>query len=130
MRLTLKSVSSLLFSLTCSLVNLQSAVVANVTEIATVSSERVTPVPEKIVYYLARPRFQNPKPDCVILEPGPGNPCFCFYNGRVFRCLNRQGLPGNNCSYHKDCGSPNDDDDTTPLPALGLSVPTWHQLTL
>lgn len=77
---------------------------------------------------IANPDYQQPKPDCISTEPGPGNACYCFYNGQIFKCLKKEGRPGNNCSYHSDCqwSSP----VVVSIPTLGLLVPSWHHLTL
>lgn len=124
----MKSALSLLLILTCSVVNLLSTEVSNFKWATNVSSESVRPVLEIIALFLANPDYQNPKPDCEIVYPSPGNPCNCFYNGKVFRCLYRIGLW--QCSYHKDCDPPTILINTTQVPSLGLSVPTWHNLSL
>lgn len=81
-------------------------------------------------YLLANSDLVQAKPDCIATEPGPGNPCYCFYNGREFRCLKKEGRPGNDCSYHKDCEWGNPVLRSGTVPTFGLTVPNWHVLSL
>lgn len=65
-------------------------------------------------------------PDCVSAEPGPGNPCYCFYNGHEFKCLKREGRPGNNCTYHRDCAlGQRVANEQQPIPTYGPLVPSF-----
>lgn len=93
-----------------------------------VSSTMTVCLVSSMALTIANPDYEQPRPDCISTEPGPGNPCYCFYNGQIFKCLKKEGRPGNNCSYHSDCqlSSP----VVVSIPTIGLLVPSWHHLTL